>query len=168
VLVAYRRENGEKEWSYGILALGLEMLPKALFTPPRVEWLGPNEILVGLGVGPTGVTVLSLFRKKDVHEPEREVTVEGDIRGWGGPSEDLSWMRIKVGADEVNPDMHGRFSLRITGHGRFRAYSPDGWSLNSHLNPQTFDVDLDGPPVAHVKLAMVRHEGPREVPQPGQ
>ncbi len=168
-LVAYRRGSGDKEWSFDVLALGLEMAPKALFTQPRVEWVGSKETLVGLGIGETGLPVLSLFRKKNAPEADRTVTVDGDVTSWAGPSDDLSWMRIKVGPSEVTPDKRGHFSLQVSTHGKLRVSSADGWSLKSHLEPQTVDVDLDGTAsVIHVKLAVVRHEEPHEVPQPGQ
>jgi hypothetical protein len=168
-LVALRRGTGDKEWSYDVLALGLEMVPKPLFTQPRVEWIGGKEILVGLGIGDKGFPMLSLFRKKTAPEADRAVTVEGDVTSWAGPSDDLSWMRIKVGPSEVTPDRRGHFSLQVSRHGKLRVFSPDGWSLKSHLEPQTVDVDLDGAAsVIHVKFAVVRHEEPHEVPQPGQ
>lgn len=162
-LVAYSRATGAEEWAYGILALGLEWDPQPLYTLPRVEWLGSTEVLVGLGIGPTGSVALSLFRKGTSPQVERIVTVEGRIAS----SWDLSGMEVQIGPHHAQADKHGKFSTEISGRGSFRLSCRNARTLGSHLEPQTVDIDLEAPPtLVHVTFA-IREYDESNAPQTG-
>jgi hypothetical protein len=166
-LVAYRRDRGEREWSYGILAIGPVSL-EPTWAQPRVEWVGATEVLVGLGVANDGAPVLSLFRKGPSPLASKRIHVRGRVLDPGmGSGEDilLGPSRVDVhptkGGGEFEADVEGRGSLRVS----FAA----GDTPATHVTPPSAELPFETGAVVDLRFRVVdngHHENQLGLPEP--
>ncbi len=166
-LSAYRRDRGQREWSYGILAIGPVGL-EPTWAQPRVEWVGATEVLVGLGVGNDGAPVLSLFRKGTSPLGSKRVHVRGRIDDpTMGTGED-----IELGSSRV--DVHpakggGQFEGDVEGRGSLRVSFAAGNTPASHVTPPSAELSFEKGPVVDLRFRVVEnghHEDQLGLPEP--
>jgi hypothetical protein len=164
-LVAYRRDTGKPEWSYGVLAVGLAPTLEPTFSTPRVEWVGQTEVLVGLGVAADGAPVLSLFRRRERSLAPKRVHVHGLI---DDPNMNAGY-DIKLGPSSFNilpRKGGGEFEGDIEGRGSLRVSFFGGITPMSEVAPASAELSFESGPSVELRFLTV-WETPRAMPTPG-